>query len=92
MSMATALRIRVTGTVQGVFFRAETQLAAQNLQITGWVQNLPDGSVLIHAEGEPKALEDLTAWCHDGPPQAKVDQVQVDVIEPVGYTKFTIQR
>lgn len=70
-----AKRISIHGLVQGVFFRAETQALAQKLDLTGWVRNLPDGSVEIHAEGTEDALKELEAWCHRGPPGAQVEEV-----------------
>ena len=74
----SARNIRIIGLVQGVFFRAETQALAQKLGLTGWVRNLPDGSVEIHAEGLEAALSELETWCHRGPPAAQVDDVHVE--------------
>lgn len=71
------LHIIVSGIVQGVFFRAHTKNAAQNLGLVGWVRNLRDGRVEIAAEGPKSALEQLIAWCHEGPPHARVDNVDV---------------
>lgn len=69
--------ILVLGQVQGVFFRASTLEQAQSLNLTGWVQNLPDGSVEIVAEGQRYALDDLVTWCRRGPPAAEVADVIV---------------
>ena len=65
----------VTGTVQGVFFRASALEQAQSLSLTGWVKNLPDGGVEIVAEGPRYALDQLVEWCHRGPPGARVEGV-----------------
>ncbi|MBI5508296.1 MAG: acylphosphatase [Deltaproteobacteria bacterium] len=67
----------VTGSVQGVFFRASTLEQAQGLNLTGWVKNLPDSSVEVVAEGSRYALEQLVDWCRRGPPAARVDEVLV---------------
>ncbi len=67
----------VTGKVQGVFFRASTLERAQSLNLTGWVKNLPDGSVEVSAEGSRFSLEDLVTWCRQGPPDAEVEDVIV---------------
>jgi acylphosphatase len=67
----------IEGIVQGVFFRASTLEQAQSLSLTGWVKNLPDGSVEVTAEGSRYALEDLLAWCRRGPPGSRVDDVTV---------------
>jgi acylphosphatase len=69
--------ILITGQVQGVFFRASALEQAQSLNLTGWVQNLADGTVEITAEGQRYALEDLVAWCRRGPPAAQVEDVFV---------------
>ena len=75
--MPSAVDIRVTGRVQGVSFRFHAEQEAQRLGLTGWVRNEPDGSVALHVEGEPDAIEDLVSWCHDGPSYARVDGVEV---------------
>ena len=67
----------VTGRVQGVFYRASTMEQAQGLSLTGWVQNLADGSVEIMAEGPRYALEQLMEWCKVGPADAEVHHVSV---------------
>ena len=72
-----AVRITVTGVVQGVFYRAEAQSKAQELQITGWVRNRDDGTVEIHAEGSEEALKELERWCWTGPARAAVTGVTV---------------
>jgi len=67
--------IHVTGHVQGVFYRASTVEQARSLGLKGFVQNEPDGSVYIEAEGDDAALQSLIAWCRQGPPRAKVADV-----------------
>jgi len=71
-----ALSIHITGSVQGVFFRVHTKEKAEELGITGWVKNAPDGFVEIHAEGTAKALKELEAWCQHGPSTSRVDCVE----------------
>lgn len=68
-----AARLKVSGKVQGVWFRASTEKEAVRLGINGWVKNCNDGSVQIWAEGSN--LEEFIQWCHEGPPQARVDSV-----------------
>lgn len=65
----------VYGLVQGVFYRASTRDEAARRGLTGWVRNLPDGSVECVAEGDEASLQALVAWCHDGPPGAHVERV-----------------
>jgi acylphosphatase len=84
----TAVQARVTGRVQGVAFRWHTEERARELGVTGWVRNEPDGSVLLHAEGDEVAVNDLVAWCHHGPPAARVRDVAVRSAAPTGATSF----
>ena len=67
----------VTGRVQGVFFRHNTNKEANRLGLTGWVRNLSSGNVEVVAEGEKDVAEELIAWCHRGPSMARVDNVTV---------------
>jgi acylphosphatase len=69
------LNIKVSGKVQGVFFRVYTQKKAEELGLTGFVQNEPDGSVYIEAEGEEILLNELTKWCYSGSPDSEVSSV-----------------
>ncbi|HET9620370.1 MAG TPA: acylphosphatase [Kofleriaceae bacterium] len=67
----------VTGRVQGVSYRASTIHEATRLGLTGWVRNRADGSVELEAQGTPAQVEALLAWCHVGPPAARVTGVAV---------------
>lgn len=69
------VHVIISGRVQGVFFRAETQRAAMGLNLTGWVRNLPDGRVEAVFEGEDTNVDKMLAWCHHGPPAARVQEV-----------------
>jgi acylphosphatase len=80
---------RVTGRVQGVFFRDSTRQVAQNLELTGYARNMPDGSVEVLACGSSEALERLAEWLQSGPPSARVANVEaaaVDVAKPPSFT------
>lgn len=81
-SPEAARRATVRGRVQGVWFRASTAERATALGLRGHAENRPDGSVLVHAAGSPEALDALIAWLRVGPPMARVDAVDVAVIEP----------
>ena len=67
----------VKGRVQGVYFRASTVQQARHLGLTGWVMNRRDGSVEVLAEGPSDKLEELVAWCGQGPPGARVERVEL---------------
>jgi acylphosphatase len=73
-----ARRVRVSGRVQGVFFRAWTRDEARSLGVSGWVRNCSDGSVEAHLEGTEAAVRQMVDRLHDGPSQARVDQVNVN--------------
>ena len=72
----------VSGVVQGVFFRASAQNSARKLQLSGFVKNLPDGSVEVVAEGEEVLLNRFIEWCRKGPPGARVENVSVSWKDP----------
>jgi len=78
-----AIRIKVEGRVQGVWFRASTRDEADRLRLDGWVKNTPDGAVEIHAQGDPGCLDNLLIWCHHGPSGARVDRVDSSNAEPI---------
>jgi acylphosphatase len=86
----TRARVRVTGLVQGVFFRAETRDRARSLGVNGWVRNVEDGSVEAVFEGERGRVERLVDWCRRGPRGARVDRVDVQWEEPVGERGFRV--
>jgi acylphosphatase len=71
-----AQRCRVTGRVQGVFFRAATQRQARLLGLVGHARNLADGSVEVLAVGSPAALAELRVWLRVGPTAARVASVE----------------
>ncbi len=69
--------VYVSGIVQGVFFRAHTRDVARSLNLTGQVRNLRDGRVEVIAEGPRDTIERFIEWCHEGPPGARVDNVEI---------------
>jgi acylphosphatase len=83
-----ARHVRVTGRVQGVFYRAWAQGQARELGVSGWIRNCDDGSVEAHLEGDEAAMKALIQRMHQGPPAAEVEDVQVDDAQPLGITGF----
>jgi acylphosphatase len=75
--MKKQFSIRVSGKVQGVFFRASTKETADKLGVKGFVRNEPDGNVYIEAEAEEETLKQFVEWCHLGPPRARVTMVEI---------------
>ena len=82
----------ISGRVQGVYFRYSTQEEAARLGgLTGMVRNLKTGDVEVVVEGEENQVGKLIAWCHHGPPGAKVEDVAQQTSEPTGeFSRFMI--
>lgn len=77
MTKQKAVSVIVTGRVQGVFFRMETQRQALRLNIRGWVKNRRDGAVEGVFEGDEKDVDALINWCRRGSKMAMVTDVTV---------------
>lgn len=77
MEKKVRAHVIISGRVQGVFFRAETQRAVHGTGVTGWVRNRPEGTVEAIFEGPDPAVNEAVAWCHTGAPMARVTEVQV---------------
>jgi len=92
MNDRTRAHVFVSGRVQGVFYRANTQDAARKHGVEGWVQNLDDGRVEAVFEGSEDAVESVIEWCHEGSPAANVDAVDVEYEAPTGVAGFEIRR
>lgn len=80
----------ISGTVQGVWFRAATQDKARELGILGWVKNLSDGRVKVCACGDKQQLQQLESWLWQGPTAAKVTAVQTEDMPEQTFTDFSI--
>jgi acylphosphatase len=88
-----SVHLRIYGRVQGVYYRASMLQEAQQLQLTGWVRNCPDGSVEAVAEGGKAKLNALIAWCHQGPEGARVAGVDAQWQRPEhSFVGFAIRR
>jgi acylphosphatase len=72
------LFLKVYGKVHGVCFRMQTQALAQNLDLTGWVKNVNDGTVEILAQGSEANLQKLEQWAGQGSELAQVEKVEAD--------------
>ncbi len=79
------------GAVQGVGFRDATVRRAEELGVLGWVRNAEDGSVLVHAEGDPAAVEALLEFLGEGPRGAAVEAVEVDDAKAEGHEQFSVR-
>ena len=89
--MRIARRYLVIGRVQGVGFRYFVQDAAAREGVTGYVRNLPDGSVEALVEGDAEAVTRVERAIRSGPGGARVEDVSVDTLEPTGaYRSFRV--
>lgn len=74
-------RLRITGRVQGVFYRKWMVGEATALGLTGWVRNRADGSVEAIVDGPPDAVAEIVRRAADGPPAARVDEVSAEDVD-----------
>ncbi len=86
-----AVRATVSGRVQGVFFRQTTRGRALELGVMGWVRNAPDGTVLVHAEGGAEAVGELLEFLREGPPGARVSDVESADVKVEGHEQFAVR-
>ncbi len=89
--MAIARHVRITGRVQGVFFRAWSVEQAHELGVTGWVRNCPDARVEAHVEGDEAAVEQMIERLRRGPPDARVEDVRLWEVEPCEFDGFEVR-
>lgn len=90
--MLQTISIKVTGRVQGVFYRQSTREKALSLGVNGHVRNMTDGSVYIVATAETDVLAVFVQWCYNGPPRAVVTKVDTAVLELQQFNGFVIIR
>jgi acylphosphatase len=86
------IKIRITGEVQGVFYRKSVKERATSLGITGTVENRDDGGVELVATGEKNQLDQLVEWCRHGPPKARVENLTVEELSLQEFKNFSISR
>jgi acylphosphatase len=73
----TRAHVFIEGRVQGVFYRAFTRDTARTLGLRGWVKNLYDGRVEAVFEGNKELIEQVIRKCYQGPPGARVTNIDV---------------
>ena len=86
-----AIRAVARGRVQGVFLRDTTVRKAEEIGVFGWVRNAEDGSVRVHAEGPEAAVEELVRFLREGPPAARVEEVEVEPVKVEGHEQFAVR-
>jgi acylphosphatase len=86
------VRILIEGRLQGMNFRYYTQQQAQKLGLAGFVRNLSDGRIEIDAQGDDESVEQMLAWCQDGPQSAHLKSILFRYDEPSEHlTGFTVR-
>ncbi|MEM9567169.1 MAG: acylphosphatase [Cyanobacteria bacterium P01_E01_bin.34] len=90
-SVPTQAHVFVSGTVQGVAYRAYTRQNATDLGVSGWVRNLRDGRVEAVFEGSTDAVEQMVQWCYSGSPSAVVTNVETAYNTPTGLQGFEVR-
>ncbi len=89
MTSRTAVRIIITGRVQGVWFRAWTVREARARGLDGWVRNRLDGTVEALFSGPADAVREMIAACREGPEAARVSGLQTEPVDeavPPGFS------
>lgn len=91
--MAKRVHLFASGRVQGVWYRQGTVERARALGLTGWVRNLEDGRVEAVVEGSEGPVSQLVEYCREGPPLARVDELEVLEEPPTGeFAAFDARR
>ncbi len=86
------LTAKISGRVQGVFFRDNARKIAQDLDLVGWVQNMPDGSVQVVAEGDERRLERFLESLKEGSDSAVISDVGIKWEKPKGeFEEFEVK-
>ena len=86
------MELKITGKVQGVWYRGSTQKEARRLGLRGWVKNEEDGSVTARVAGPELSVRKLIEWCRQGPEMARVDEVLVKQADSATFKDFKIIR
>ncbi len=91
-NLLRSYKIIVKGKVHKVGYRFNSQAMAHKLDLTGFAKNLPDGSVLIHAEGKEENINSFIEWCYVGPRRAEVSEVNAEEQAFKNYTTFEVKK
>jgi acylphosphatase len=84
------IRIKISGAVQGVFFRKFIKEEADRLGLKGHVRNLESGEVEVVAEGSPEQIEEITKICKKGAPHSQVKELDIQEMNHIGFDEFKV--
>jgi len=91
-AVVKSVDVRVSGMVQGVYYRGSAHRQGVRLGLRGWVRNRSDGSVDLHLEGDAAVVDAMLDWCRIGPSAARVSRVEVRDAPPDGsLTGFEVR-
>ncbi|MFH1284787.1 MAG: acylphosphatase [Candidatus Peregrinibacteria bacterium] len=82
--------LKITGRVQGVFFRSSAREEAVALNLTGHARNMPDGTVEVLVQGAEEDIKKFIDWCKEGSPSAEVANVEIDW-QPISGSSQNLQ-
>lgn len=88
----TRAHLWIQGQVQGVGYRASTCHHANQLNLNGWVRNLPNGQVEAVFEGPRSQVDEIVQWCYRGPTSAVVKNIEIEYEPPEGVRGFSVIR
>ena len=91
MTEAIGRKVRLFGRVQGVFFRQWAVKLARSLGVNGWIHNARDGSVEAHIAGDEAAVAQMIEQMRRGPPQAHVEDMTIEEVEPEAVEGFSVR-
>ena len=91
MADPVARKVHIYGRVQGVFFRQWAVHQARELAVTGWVRNLPNGSVEAYVAGEHQAVSAMVERLRQGPQDARIEDVTVEDASPQENDGFSVR-
>lgn len=86
-----AVRARIFGKVQGVWYRGWLQSKAQPLGIYGWVRNRTDGTVEALLCGPPHVVDRMLALCMRGPETARVERIETEPAQGIAAKRFEVK-
>ena len=91
MPTSKAIKVRISGQVQGVFFRVWAKEKADNLGVMGWIRNRLDGDVEGLFVGPEDAVDALVAVCREGPKPALIDEIKIEPAQGITPANFQIK-
>lgn len=77
MTSLKTFKVKISGRVQGVLFRATAKDMADGWGLTGWTRNEPGDNLSIVVQGPAVFVDRFLKWCHQGPPHSRIDKIEI---------------